>query len=307
MDLQFSELMFKIFPFYLIILLGFIAGKFLKVDRQSIANVLFYIIVPAVFFDFGLRLSIPLNYFLLPVVIYMLSVVLNMSYMFICNRIWPNDSRANVVAFAAGTANTGYFGLPVALMLFDIQTVGIFMLMNIGMSFYDYTLGAFTMARGKFSRKQAFMSVLKLPILYAFFLGMLFHYFEVPISLQVEALGSYFTGTYAILGMMVIGLGLSTIQKLQMDWKFVLMMLSSRFVAAPLLTFALIMLDGHFIHAFPREVHLAAMLTSIVPPAANTVIFASIHHAHPENAAMGVVTGTLLALIYLPFMAALLF
>ena len=307
MDLQFSDLMLKILPFYGIILLGFIAGKFLKVDRQSIANVLFYIIVPVVFFDFGLRFSVPLNYFILPFVIYGISVLLNMIYMFICNRIWPNDSRANVIAFAAGTANTGYFGLPVALMLFDIQTVAVFMLMNIGMSFYDYTLGAFTMARGKLSRKQAFVSVLKLPILYPFFFGMLLHYLEVPISLQVEALGSYFTGAYAILGMMVIGLGLSTIKKLEMDWKFVFMMLSSRFIAAPIITFGLIMLDAHFIHAFPREVHLAAMLTSIVPPAANTVIFASIHHAHPENAAMGVVTGTLLALVYLPFMAALLF
>lgn len=307
MDLQFAELMLKIAPFYLIILLGFVAGKFLKVERQSIANLLFYIIVPGVFFDFGLRLNIPLNYFTLPLIIYALSIILNIMYLFIGKKIWPHDARANVIAFTAGTANTGYFGLPVALMLFDVQTVAIFMLMNIGLSFYDYTLGAFTIARGKFSRKDALMSVLKLPIMYAFFAGVLLHYFGVPVPLQIEAVASYFTGTYAILGMMIIGLGLSTIKKIEMDWKFVGMMLSARFIAAPVLTIGLIMLDVHYFGAFSREVHLAALLTSIVPPAANTVIFASIHNAHPEEAATGVVIGTVLALVYLPLMASLLF
>jgi predicted permease len=306
-DLDFLGLMSKIFPFYTLIVLGYIAGRYVAVDRQSIANVLFYLIVPVVFFDFGVKLKVESSILTLPLLLFCISIVLNRSYLYFCKKIWPNDARANVVAFSAGTANTGYFGLPVALMLFDFETVAIYMLMNIGLSFYDYTLGAFTIARGKFSRSEAIKSVLKMPILYTFFLGMLLSALKINIPQNFEVLSAYFTGAYAILGMMLIGLGISTIRKFEIDWKFISILLSARFIAAPAITFGLIYLDAQFFHVFDRNTHLAALLTSIVPPAANTVVFASIHHAHPEEAASAVVVGTILALFYMPLMAAWLF
>lgn len=307
MDLQFFDLLNKILPFYSLIVLGFIAGRFLKVDRQSVANVLFYIVIPIVFFDFGIKLRLELDIFILPILLFGISILLNRSYLYLGKKIWPNDSRANVIAFSAGTANTGYFGLPVALMLFDFETVAVYMLMNIGLSFYDYTLGAFTIARGKFSRRDAIKSVFRMPILYAFFLGLLFSSFGFAMPENIEVVATYFTGTYAILGMMIIGLGISSIKGFQFDWKFISVFLSARFIAAPIITLALIYIDAGLLHIFDRNIHLAALLTSIVPPAANTVIFASIHHAHPEDTASAVVMGTILALVYLPFMVAVLF
>lgn len=307
MDLNFFDLLNKILPFYTLIVLGFIAGRFLKVDRMSVANVLFYIVIPIVFFDFGIKLRLEWDIFILPVLLFGVSLLLNRLYFYFCKKLWPHDSRANVIAFSAGTANTGYFGLPVALMLFNFETVAIYMLMNIGLSFYDYTLGAFTIARGKFSRADALKSVFKMPMLYAFFLGLLLSSFGLKMPENLEVVASYFTGTYAILGMMIIGLGISSIKNFQIDWKFISVFLSARFIAAPIITLSLIYLDANFFHMFDRSIHLAALLTSIVPPAANTVVFASIHHAHPEETASAVVTGTVLALVYLPLMVAILF
>ncbi len=307
MDLQFLELFNKILPFYSLIALGFISGRFLKVDRASIANILFYIVIPIVFFDFGIKLKSEPGIFILPIILFGVSVLLNRTYLYLCKKIWPNDARSNIIAFSAGTANTGYFGLPVALMLFDSHTVAIYMLINIGLSFYDYTLGAFTIARGKFSRADAIKSVLKMPILYTFFLGLGLSSLGIGMPKNLEIVATYFIGTYAILGMMILGLGISNIKSFKFDWKFISVFLSARFLAAPAIILSLVYLDTSFLHIFDRDDHLAALLTSIVPPAANTVVFASIHHTSPEETASAVVIGTILGLIYLPLMVSLLF
>ena len=49
MDLS-SNLMTEILPLYLISVLGFIAGKFLKVEAQPISTLTIYMLSPVVFF-----------------------------------------------------------------------------------------------------------------------------------------------------------------------------------------------------------------------------------------------------------------
>ncbi|MDF3047198.1 MAG: putative permease [Candidatus Midichloriaceae bacterium] len=307
MDLVFLDLFYKILPLYFLIAFGFIVGKVTNVDRQSIANLLFYLIIPAVFFNFGIKFKSEPGIFILPIIVFSISIILNRVYLLICAKIWPHDSKANIIAFAAGTANTGYFGLPVAFMLFDSRTVAIYVFLKLGMIFYDYTLGAFTIARGKHSRMESLKKVVKMPILYAFFLGALLSYFDITMPANFEVIFNYFAGAYAILGMLIIGLAISHIKGFHFDYRFIGIFLSSRFLAAPAIIILLMYLDTNFFMLFDRSIHLALLLTSIVPPAVNTVVFASIHHAHPEDAATAVVAGTILSIAYLPLMISILF
>lgn len=307
MDYVFTSLFLKIIPFYFFILIGFIAGRFWGVDRQSIVSILFYFIVPVVFLEFGMKLKLSWGLCTLPFFILTSAYVLNKVYLALGRMLWKGNAKPNVIAFAAGTANTGYFGLPIAIMLFDEDTVAIYMLMNIALSFYDYTLGAFTIARAQFSKKQAIISVAKLPILYAFALGVLLGELGFRENEFLKAPFEYVRGAYATIGLMIVGLGLSSMKKFTFDMKFCATLLSARFVAAPAIACALIELDRNLLQLYSEQERMAFLLTAILPPAANTVVFAALHHAHPEEAAMAVIIGTVLGLFYLPMMVGLLF
>ena len=303
----FANLVNQIYPFYALILAGWVLGKYFAVNNKSTVNVLFYLIIPVVFFEAGYTIKIEIHYLLLPLILLVISFVMNRSFLYIGHKIWDTGAKPSVVGFAAGTANTGYFGLPVAMMLFDEQTVAVYMLMNIGLAFYDYTLGAFTFARAKFSQKKAFLSVIKMPIMYAFFAGFLVHHAGMTIPDNIEKFFDYFRGSYVILGMILLGLALSSMPYFRLDIKLITTLLASRFIIAPIITLCVIYLDAHYSMLFDRDIHLAMLLTSIMPPAINTVVFATMHHAHPEEASTAVLAGTLVGIIYLPLMVALIF
>lgn len=305
--MTFVDLFSKFYPFYVIIFIGYFAGRYLNTDRTSIAKLLFNIIVPIIFVDFALKLKLNASYFILPVLLFGISILMNLLYYRVSKSIWPSDSKANVIGFSAGTGNTGYFGLPVAIALFDAETVAIYMLMNIGLSFYDYTLGAFTIARGKMDRKSALMSVAKLPMLYAFLFGIMLNYLSISVPDGFFEIAGFARGCYVFLGMMLIGLALANIKAYTFDKKFIAVMLSAKYLSYPAFGILFVMIDKLFFNMFSDSIHLAFMLITIVPPAANTVVFASIHHAHPEEAASAVLIGTLLSAVYMPLVIGLMF
>lgn len=303
----FSLLCIKIIPLYVLVGCGFIAGRFFNVDRHSIAMILFYIVVPFVLFEVGLNVQLKAEYLLLPIIFLMFSIILCFSYLKIA-RYFFQDGRANLIAFAAGTGNTGYFGLPLALMLFDDKMVALYMLGNLGLSIYDYTIGAYIITAGSFTKKEAIHKVSRLPMLYAFALGTLFKYLGITIGPELLVLVDYMKNTYIVLGMMIVGLGLASVESFELNGKFLSIFLCAKFIAAPLLVLSFILLDKSILHIFHNKEFLydIMILLSIVPPAANTVVFATINKCYPQQAATAVLLGTLLGLFYVPAMVAVL-
>lgn len=294
-------------PLYLLVILGFVAGKYFKVDRKSIASLLFYTVIPVIFFEFAIKTKYQASDLLLPFIFYGFSFIQSFSYYYVAKRIWKHDSRPNIIGFSAGTGNTGYFGLPIVLLLFDERIVGVYMLMNIGLSVYDYTLGAYLMAKSKYTSRQALIQVTRLPMLYAFAAGLICNNFGVQAPEIFTQLFASLRGCYIVLGMMMIGLGLSTVEKFHINWKFLGVLLSARFIAAPLLLLIMVYIDQNFLHLYSEQIHLAMLVVGFVPPAANTVVFATIHNCHPEDTATAVLIGTVFSMAYLPIAISLLF
>ncbi len=307
MQIDFKDFLLQISPLYLLVVLGFVAGKYCKVDRKSIASLLFYTIIPVIFFEFAIKTKYKSSDLLLPFIFYGFSFIQSFSYYFLSKRIWKHDSRPNIIGFSAGTGNTGYFGLPIVLLLFDEQVVGVYMLMNIGLSIYDYTLGAYLMAKSKYTSRQALIQVSRLPMLYAFAAGLICNNFDVQVPSFFNQLFASIRGSYIALGMMMIGLGLSTVQKFHINWKFLSVLLSARFISAPLLLLIMVYIDQNYTHLYSDQIHLAMLIIGFVPPAANTVVFATIHNCHPEDTATAVLIGTVLAMFYLPAAISLIF
>lgn len=296
----FYLLLNMIAPLYILVFIGFMAGRLLKVDRKSIASLLFYFIIPVVFFNYALKIDFEPSYLGLPLVTFLFAITLSISFYNIGLKIWPQSKLASVLGFSAGSGNTGYFGLPIAIMIFEPNIVGLYMLANIGISISDYTIGAYFFSRSEKTPKQAIIEVTKLPMIYAFALGCILNQIGFRMSDEISTVVDYMRGTYVTLGMMIVGLGLSTVDKIKFNFKFTATLLSVKYFIAPLLMFSLVMLDRTYFNIYDIKIHEALMLISFVPPAANTVVFAQLHNCHPEEAASAIAAGTLLALLYLP-------
>ena len=300
----FLLLLGKLFPLYALIVLGFLAGRLLDVKREMVARLLLYIIVPAVSF-YGAA-TVPLNGAVLSLPFVFGAVCITMCALsYALARMMWKDTTKNILAYACGTGNNGYFGIPLVIMLFSDSAFGIAVVAGMGFLLYEVTLGFFIVAKGNFTFAQSVRKLLTLPILYAFLIGLAWNALHIPMPAPLNELLLHFRGAFTILGMMIIGMGFSSLKTLFVDVRFLLVSFFFKFILWPLAILSIVAADRMFFHLYGDTVHSVMVVLSMVPLAANTVIFATELKVHPEKAASAVFLSTLFALIYIPILSAL--
>lgn len=299
----FLELASKIAPLYLLMALGFVAGKYLQVNKESIAKLLIYIIAPAVVFNAVFTATLSPAVLFLPVLFYVLCCSICLVTFAVTKNLWQ-DSTRNILAFSAGSANVGYFGLPVTIALFGPEAGVLAILTTLGFILFENTLGFFITARGNSTVNQSLVRLLKLPTVYAFVVALLLNASGLTFGGAYADLVLLFKGAYTVLGMMLIGLGLASIQKTVLDLKFISVAFLVKFGLWPVVVFGVIYLDKTFFNFFSPLLHQVMMVLSVMPMAANTVAYATELKAHPEKVSLAVVLSTLFALVFVPVVAA---
>jgi len=296
---------YKILPLYGLIGLGYIGGKLLHINKDAIAKLLIYLIVPVVIFQGAATAQLNAGLLLLPVVIFIIATTLCLLLVKLVKPLW-SDSTANILAFMAGTGNTGYFGLPIAIAIFGDASVSILVFAILGNILYENTVGFYVIARSHHTSIEAVKRLLALPTLYAFIIGLLVNISHFPLPNVVQDVFVQFRGCYTVLGMMMIGLGLSAVTQWKLDYRFLTVSLGTKFVVWPLAVSGLVWIDDTWFHFFSTDIHHIILLCSIVPLAANAVSFATLFKVHPDKTAVAVMLSTILALIYIPIMVQIL-
>ena len=300
MEFYLLSLYYKIIPILLFVFLGFISGK-LGVERHGIVKVLFFIINPVVFFNIGLKLDLESHYVFIPIFSCFLSCVLCLLYLQISKRIW-GGKISNLIAYSAGASNSGYLGLPIALALFGEQYGMVYMLAVVGVAIYEYTLGAYVMERGEHGSNRSLNNIFKIPIIYALIIGLIFNKIGLSIPIELDDTFDKIRSCYIVFGIMVAGISLSNMSISKIQWKFVMMMLSSRFIISPMIASVFIYIDLNFCHFYPETIDYIIMIISVMPPAVNCIFFATLHNNHYQEAAVAVLLGILIITISLPLL-----
>lgn len=295
----FFTLFSKIIYLYFLIGVGVFAGKKLNVKKEKLAPILIYGIAPVVFFNSIIKINIIPQYLLLPVIFFVLCSCIGICSYFIGGKLFK-DSTRNLLALSSGTANTGYFGIPIADCFCGQDVLGIIVLGILGFGIYECSLGFYMIALGKHSPKEAFFRVLKLPTLYAILLGLVMNYLHVHVHEGYILFSSILVQIYTVIGMMIIGLGLADMKRFEIDKVFLTVSFLIKFIIWPLVIVMLILLDKQIFHLFNFIVYKVMILLSIVPLAANTVAFATEFNAKPDKASSAVLLSTLFAMIYIP-------
>lgn len=295
----FSIVFFKIIAILLNVVVGFLAGRIAKVERDSIASLLFYFVSPIVFFTIPASTALSVSALGITLVVFIICSLLCISSYYIFGAYWQDQTR-NILALSAGNANCGYFMLPIAAMLFDDYTLSIYMMTIVGVGIYESSVGFFISSRGMSSTRESFVRVLKLPALNAFTIGCILSFSGLTLPDFLDDFTHNMRSTYSVLGMVMVGLGLSTIPRFEIDLKFTLAAFVSKFILFQLAIAAFIMLDKYILGLYGTHYYNALILLSTAPMAANTIVIASLTKFHPEKVATTVLLSSIFTLLYIP-------
>ncbi len=295
----FLTLFINLLPLYALIAAGYFAARVLSVDKQSLGNLAIYLFMPVVVFGFVANLDFKLAYISLPIFYLIASVVLGLGFFAMGQKVF-RDKQANLMSMCVSMGNTGYFGLPLVLLFFNDEMVAIYVFMMLGGSIYEATVGYYIAARSHFDVRQSVHKLCKFPALYAMAAGLSVNAAGIEMPDLFWDYWTHFKGAYVVIGMMIIGAALASIEKFVFGPRFVAFVFVGKFIMFPLCGLIFIMVDSYMLHWLSTDIHNLVMMMTIVPPAANVAAYATQMNMEPEKAATTILIGTVFALFYIP-------
>jgi len=297
----FAVILFKVFPIYINVILGYLSSNYLNVKRESIAALLIYILGPIVVFSATVSVKINMAVAFLPVFLFVFGSLISFATLAIFKNSW-DDPTGNILSFSAGTGNTGYFGIPLAIIFFEPFLADIFIFTVLASLLYESTTGFYVTAKGNFTVKESLKKISRLPILYAFIAGIILNLAGFNIPEVISSYTAQFKGAYGIMGMMMLGMGLTGMRNSEgnFDIKFLSIAFILKFIFWPLAILGVIMLDKTLLHILNNDLYKVMFLFSIVPMAGNSVTYAVLLKAKPEKTSLAVFLSTILSILTIP-------
>ncbi|WP_203299717.1 AEC family transporter [Marinobacter sediminum] len=299
-------LLFKLTPLYLTVVLGWLAGRYLEASGKHIAGIMLYIVTPSVVFSGVMAAPLSAEVIFLPFLMFGISCVLGIVQLKLARRV-ITDGSASLIPLCVGSGNTGYFGVPVALLLFGEEGLGLYIVCMLGTTLFENSVGFYLAARGRYDLKSALWRVVKLPSVYAFLAAVLLNLSGIRIPDLFQPLFDNLRGAYSILGMMIIGMSITSFRGLAGNLRFTGLAFFGKFVVWPAVAILFWWLDANVLGIYEPAVHKAIFLISITPIAANTVVIATLLETSPRQAAGTVLLTTLFALAFIPVMISFAF
>jgi predicted permease len=236
----------------------------------------------------------------LPIFLYLFSSLIAFATLYLVKKSW-SDPTGNILAFTAGTGNTGYFGIPLAMIFFDTTLANIYIFTVLSSLLYENTTGFYVTSKGNYTAKESLQKIIKLPILHAFVLGLVCNLMDIGLPQTLITYSEQFKGAYGILGMMMLGMGLHGFRMEEdLDLRFITIAFVMKFLFWPLSIWGFIFLDTAILHLLNEDLYRVLILFAIVPLAGNSVSLAVLLHAKPEKISLAVFLSTVISVVFIP-------
>ncbi len=294
----------KIAILYVLIGLGYITKKKLSLSANKIGYILLYFILPS--FIFGKLVTSDLVLFDLtkPLLVLIVSIALCICCFFIASKLWRNNSDYKnmkyLMAAAVPNSNTGYFGIPFAILLFSDKLLALYILAMMGMSIFQLTIGYYLYARSSMTFSDSIIRLLKFPSFWAMLIGLIINFnniilpeFFYPLLSSITDITAFI---FSIGGMFIIGLSLGDVQIKDINYRVLIWANILCFALWPLFAVILVFIDMQFLHWLGDGEEKILWLMALCPIGANAVLYANNFNLYPKDTALMVLTTTLLAL-----------
>lgn len=157
----------NIAPVLIVAGVGYLAGRTLKIESQSLARLIFNVFSPALVFYSLYTSEIRGEEFGLLILIVLVFQLIMAALAYVIARLQHADrmEQASVI-LSAFCLNAGNFGLSVVDFAFGSAVLARAIVVWVGNTILNYTLGVFVASSGSLPRRGALINVLKVPAFY---------------------------------------------------------------------------------------------------------------------------------------------
>jgi malate permease and related proteins len=289
-----------VLPVFIILTVGFIGQKILKLDIKSISTAALYLMLPFLAFQTFYENQLTMNYlYILLFCLFLLFALIVISL--IAGKMTQRPhTKTSAFVLAGAFMNSGNYGVPVILFAFGETAFQYAVIMMVIQSLLMNTVGLYYAAKGSSkgaTLKESLVKILKMPVMYGSIAGLLFQVgtISVPdfIYNGVDLIASATIPTI----MLVLGMQLASISKQNVAMKELSGIILIRLAVSPVIAYAItVMLSLDSLLAKVLIV-LAAM-----PTAANTTMFAVQFDTEPDLVSFSTLVTTALSIITVPLM-----
>ncbi len=143
------------------------------------------------------------------------------------------------------------------------------------------------------------LALLRMPFLYALFLGVVISYLQIPVPPLLLSTYSLAKSAFVVVAMVIMGGMVNKFNVLHINWSVLRAVLAIRYIAWPLAIGAVLLLDGTTNFLLP-EVRVVLACNAFVPVALNSVNLSLVMGIESGEAANMVVISTILSFLLVP-------
>lgn len=308
--MEFLPFFLKILPLYVLIVMGFFVGRKTKIDAGDLAFINMQILAPLIIFDAVTHLSVAIENFIMPFTCFMMLGTVAAIVFHMVRLLSKDDKKPYWLAAACSTTNSGYFGIPLFLLLFGTEDLGLYMLFALGSTIFFYSVTNYLFLRSQYTFSQALKKIASLPIIYAMIAAFVCQGLSWQLPAMFDGFFVNLRGAFIVMGMMIIGLVLGSQSEgkkgFVFEWPLILFSNVIRFCVFPLLALGLVLLDRRFFGLFSPMAEKILLLVSVMPMGADTTSVAAQWKMHPERIAALILVNSVIALFLIPYLLPLL-
>lgn len=281
-----------ILPILILMAVGVGIQKKFNFQLRPIANLITYCFMPAAVFlnmyqvdlNYDLLRQLFIYLFIFSISLIVLSTIIEKLFKF-------KGSERTALKNSISLMNSGNYGLPVAQLVFSASPLGVSVqiLMLVFQNLLTYTYGLYNLVSASKSLYGIFLSLIRLPIIYALLLGIIFQVFQIPLPQFVLIPLEQLAAGFASLALILLGAQLANIRFTSfhpvIGWS-----LFGRLLASPAIALAIILLLG-----IDGVIAQSLLIASAFPTSRNTSTLALEYDVAPDLHAQIVLFSTLLS------------
>jgi malate permease and related proteins len=258
-------------PVFMIIVIGFFVGKIYKKLNFDIASkIAFFVFAPVMTIQVVRNGNLVFKTLGKLAIVFIIIQVILSGIMFFVSKFTKNDEiNYKIHLLTVLFTNCGYYGYPIVLLtygkeglLIAVEYVLLFNLMN-------STLGVLFASTKKLTFKESIIQMLKIPLIYAFAIGILLNIYKITLPNLFESTLTSLNNAAIPILLLVLGLELSKIQ-IKSHIKDVSILVGERLFLGPIIAFAFL----YFFHLVDGLTAKVIILESAMPTAFNSMLLA---------------------------------
>lgn len=281
-------------PIFIMISLGYVLQKRVKLDLSTLAKLNINVFVPGFIFTKFYKANLAMNILLYIVIFFILYIAILYIIAYFTSKFQKLDkAKATTLNNSVLFFNSGNYGAPVNDLVFksDPLAMSVQVIVLTLQNIFTFTYGVFAIQSVQIGKLKALLNYFKMPIIYALLLAIILNYNNIRIPDFLWTTVSYLSDAMIAIALLLLGAQIANI-KLSFKWTNSYFYIFIRLIVGPIIAFAIIKIMG-----LDGVIAQTIFIASAMPTSVNSSVIAQEYNNYPELAAEIVFLSTLFSAV----------